>query len=118
MSHKNHYEQRWKYPDYHSREHSHNEYDDRHHDSYTSYYPGRRYNAGLILGKILTNSKLRIILLLSLILVLAIIIFAVILIIPLIAGLIESIKAEGLKDIIQTITGFLEKLWNGAPAKS
>jgi hypothetical protein len=90
----------------HSFRNDHNE----HHDYYS---PSIGHYAGYMLGKVWSNRKLRVLVLLLLVVIVALIILALFLIIPLVGGLIETVRQEGLKGIFTTVQGFIEKLWNG-----
>jgi uncharacterized membrane protein len=101
-----------RYHQEHRKDHSfgHNRYisDNDHH-----YQPAGQY-ALHILTKIRTNRKLKFLLLGLVVSVIALLIFILIMIIPLIGGLIDIVKQEGLKGISESAMGFIEKLWNGA----
>jgi len=77
------------------------------------YQPVSQY-ALQILTKIRTNRKLKFLLLGLVVFVIALLIFILIMIIPLLGGLIDIVKQEGLKGISESAIGFIEKLWNGA----
>lgn len=97
---------------YYRRHNHHQDYD--HHDSFVYSPPSKIHYAGYILKKIWGDRKLRIFFLLSLILLKVIIIGVVLLLIPVIGDLTDLLKQEGLKGIIGTVAGLLNKLWTGA----
>ncbi len=78
------------------------------------YQPEIGHYAVNLLRRISKNRKLKFLLLGLLVLVIALLIFLLIMIIPLIGGLIDIVKQEGLKGITESAAGFIEKLWNGA----
>jgi hypothetical protein len=87
---------------------------ERYYNGNIGYYPpSLGFYAGNVLRNLGNSRKLRFILLISLILVAGLIILALILIFPLLGGLFDIIRQEGLKGIIESITGFLNRLWNG-----
>jgi hypothetical protein len=67
-----------------------------------------------LLRRISKNRKLKFLLLGLLLLVIALIIFLLVMLIPLIGGLVDIVKQEGLKGITESVAGFIERLWTGA----
>ncbi len=88
------------------------------HDNYRySHESLKKHNEHLkwlrVLDKIRNNKKLRLIFLVGFILILAIVIILIIVLFPLIIKLINYISQNGLQGILDGITGFLSKIWNG-----
>lgn len=97
-------------------------HNDNEHNYYTEngYQPvyrgsyGHGHQAFNIIGKIWNNPKLRLFFILAAVIVLILVILVLIAVIPFIMKLLDSIAQSGLKGATESITGFLEKLWNGS----
>ena len=85
------------------------------HDSYRSYYgQGDHIRLLTILRKIWSNKRLKVFVLITGILVLIIITVLIIFLVPVIIKLIHYISENGLKGLLDGITGFLDKIWKGS----
>jgi hypothetical protein len=67
-----------------------------------------------ILEKIRNNKKLKLFVVLAVLLILTIAIVLIIVLMPLITKLINYISQNGLQSIVESITGFLDKIWKGS----
>jgi hypothetical protein len=74
---------------------------------------GDQFNWLIILEKIKSNKKLRILVLLAGLLVLTVAIVLIVVLLPLIIKLINSISQTGLQGIVNDITGFIDKILKG-----
>jgi hypothetical protein len=86
-------------------------YDKDRYDGFTCNHPSKIHYAVFILRKLWSNKKMRVFMILSLVMlkVLFILLFTVVL--PACTDLTDGIKQEGIKEIFESITGFLIKLW-------
>jgi hypothetical protein len=84
-------------------------------DSHNSYHGNVEHLKWLnIPDKIRSNKKLKLLVLLAGILILAIAIVLIIVLLPLIMKIINYISQNGLQGLLDNITGFLDKIWNGS----
>jgi hypothetical protein len=67
-----------------------------------------------ILEKIRNNKKLKLFVLLAGFIILTIVVILIIALFPLIVKLINYISQNGLQSIVESITGFLDKIWKGS----
>lgn len=92
--------------------------DNQYYDDYTEHYPhnmpGREHYLMFIINKIWSNRKLRLLFVIFVLIVVILIIIAVIMIIPLIFKVLNAVTQSGLKGIAESITGFIDKIWNGS----
>jgi hypothetical protein len=92
--------------------------DNRYYGNYREHYPhnlpGQEHYLMYILNKIWSNRKLRLLFVISALIVVVLIITVLIMIIPLIFKLLNTITQGGLKGIAESITGFIDKIWNGS----
>jgi hypothetical protein len=94
----------------------------RHHDHHREGYsgrslgnfPGKQHYAMYIVNRIWSNRKLRFLFVLSGIILVVLIILVLIAIVPLVVRIYDSVMQNGLQSIVDSVTGFLGKLWTGA----
>jgi GT2 family glycosyltransferase len=88
---------------------------EREYNGNEDYYPSLMSSIqGYFLMKLRTSRRLRIILLILFILLAGIIICLLFLIIPFLSQIIDAVSQDGIKGILETLTGFIRKLWTGA----
>jgi hypothetical protein len=92
----------------------HYDYENGHHDNPAFYPPSIKYYGFYIIRKLWANRNLRFFIVLSLLFLFALLVLVLILIIPLIGKLIVLISQQGVKGILESLTGFINRLWNGA----
>jgi hypothetical protein len=80
---------------------------------YSSHGEGDQFNWLIILEKIKSNKKLRILVFLAGLLVLTVAIVLIVVLLPLIIKLINSISQTGLQGIVNDITEFIDKILKG-----
>ena len=85
-------------------------YDSRqsHHDSVKSYYLSH------FLSKIKNNRRLRIWVSILGIILFAIVLALIIILIPLIVKLINFVSQYGIQGVVESVSGFIDKIWKGA----
>jgi hypothetical protein len=95
-----------------------NNYPEVDESSYTSRYPfdGHRHDVKWqnFLEKIRSNNRLKLFVLLAGFIILTIVVILIIALFPLIVKLINYISQNGLQSIVESITGFLDKIWKGS----
>ena len=97
---------------YYDNKYKHHEQKYHHdHHSYQSFVSS--YNLSYILDKIKHNRKLKILVGVVGIISFAIILALLIIIIPLIIKLINFISQHGIQGVVDSISGFLDKIWKG-----
>jgi len=89
--------------------HEHEYRDNRH--SYQGFV--RSYNLSYIFDKIRCNRKLKILVGIIGIIAFVIILAILILLIPLIVKLVNFISQHGIQGVVDSISGFLDKIWKG-----
>jgi hypothetical protein len=95
-----------------------NSYPDDSEDSYNSRNPFNRNRSDvkwrIILEKIRSNKKLKIIVVSACILILALVIVLIVVLFPLIVTLINYITQNGLQGVLNDISGFIDKILKGS----
>jgi hypothetical protein len=75
---------------------------------------GNNFNWQNILEKIRSNNKLKIFVIAGGILIFTILTGLIIILFPLLIKLVNYISQNGLQSIVESITGFLDKIWKGS----
>ncbi len=107
--------------EHHDKHRSHGIYrkNSHHHDDYD--YEGRNSEYSLskywfrdyLLNKIWSNRKLRVAVIVFAIILVLIVILLIVALIPLLFKLLNYVMQNGVQGIFNSITSFVEKLWNG-----
>lgn len=108
--------------DYFEHKRSYKRYDNHYskdHHSDHRYSPryssrGMEHYGFYLVNKMWNNRKLRILLIIGSLVLVFIVIMLLIALIPLITRIVDLIAQTGLNGITDSVTGFLEKLWNGS----
>jgi hypothetical protein len=94
---------------------NHNHSDDHYNERSYGNFPEKQHFALYLFNRIWSNRKLRLLFVFAALILLIIGILILIAIIPLIVKIYDSIMQNGLKGIVGTITGFIDKIWSGSP---
>jgi uncharacterized membrane protein len=86
----------------------------RYHRNYSERLPGREHYALYMINKIWNNRKLRLLFIISVLAFVTIIIIVLIALIPLIFRLFDVLMQGGVKGIVESATGIVDKIWNGS----
>jgi uncharacterized membrane protein len=106
---------------YSEKQRTHNDYhhgmvyhsENRYHNSYRERLPGREHYALYIINKIWNNRKLRLLFIMSVLALVTIIILVLIALIPIILRLFDVLIQGGVKGIVESATGIVDRIWNG-----
>lgn len=105
------YKQRKKYTEHYPDAH---QYYGDYRENYPDHMPGYEHYIMYIVSKLWSNRKLRVLFVILALLAVVLIIAVVIILIPLIIKVLNAISQSGLKGIADSITGFIDKIWNGS----
>lgn len=92
----------------------HDEYRGSTYNSYSNRGYDGNYKIRFILEKIRNNKKLKLFLIAAVVLLLVIIIAVILILLPLLIKLFDYISQNGIQGILEFLTEFLNKLWQGS----
>jgi uncharacterized protein YqhQ len=93
---------------------THGEYRNSSYSSYSNRRYDHNYKMRYFLENIRNNRKLKLLLITAAIVILAIIIALLLILLPLIIKLFNYINQNGIQDVIDYLTAFLDKIWRGS----
>ena len=115
MGFNDHFENRGKYFRHSNKYHMNDVYPYRRYEErYSGRMPGKEHYAVYIIDKIWNNRKLRLLFILSILILVTVIIGALFVLIPFFIRILDSVTQTGLKSVVEEVTAFITRLWNGS----